>query len=68
MMRIIPPVPPSNRNSIDVDLEHANEVIYPRHYGGDEGEFRFSVNGRTLTITRIDTHEGWWEDGLCLRV
>ena len=42
-------------------------VIDPRHMGGDEGyEFRFSVNGRILTITRIDDDGGWNVD-FCLR-
>jgi len=53
---------------MDVDLEHANEVIDPRHYGGDEGEYRFFVNGTTLTIARIDTHEEeGWDIGFWLR-
>ena len=61
-MRIID-VPRSGSNRIDVDLEHDDEVIDPRHYGGDEeGDFRFSVKGRTLTITRTDADDedaGW---------
>jgi len=57
----------SRSNSIDVQLEHANMVIDPRHMGGDEGyEFRFSVKGRILTITRIDDDGGWNVD-FCLR-
>jgi len=45
---------------MDVDLDHDDEVFDPRYYGGlDEEEqemfeFSFSVNGTTLTITRID--------------
>jgi len=52
---------------MNVDLEHADEVIDPRHYGVEEEDedemyrytFRFSVKGRTLTITRTDGYEGW---------
>ena len=50
----------SARNSMDVQLEHANEVPDPRHWSGGEGyTFRFSVKGRTLTIKRIDEDGGW---------
>jgi len=63
-MRIIR-IHESESNTMVVDLQHANEVIDPRHFGGD-CEFRFSVNGRTLTITRIDEDEGW-DDGFGLR-
>jgi len=49
-------------NTIDVQLPHANMKVDPRHidsyrYGYT---FRFSVNGRTLTITRTDEDEGWF--------
>ena len=39
-----------------VRLAHANEVIDPRIMHGNK--FRFSVKGRTLTITRTDADEG----------
>jgi len=66
-MRILE-VPESGSNRIDVDLEHDDEVIDPRNMvGADEGcDFRFSVNGRILTITRTDA-EGW-EYAIRLRV
>jgi len=49
-------VPSSRTNSIEVLLEHDDMVLDPRIMGG----FRFSVKGRTLTITRIDRDEGWY--------
>ena len=57
-----------SNNSIDVELEHANMVIDPRHmsYYRRGYKFRFSVNGRILTITRIDADGGWNRD-FCLR-
>ena len=30
------------------------------HWFQNQGKFRFSVNGRTLTITRIDEDGGWY--------
>jgi len=54
-------IPNSLSDTIDVQLEHANMVIDPRiidiHRMGYK--FRIFVKGRTLTITRIDRHEGW---------
>ena len=57
-----------------LDFNHDDEVIDPRHMGtSDEDDeedavhdYRFSVNGRTLTITRIDEDKG--RRGLYLRV
>jgi len=46
-------------NSIDVQLPHADVVFDPRHIGLTGYRFRFSVNGRMLTITRIDDDGGW---------
>ena len=48
-----------------MQLTHLNVKVDPRPIGfdeGDEHEFSFSVNGRTLTITRIDQDyedDGW---------
>jgi len=62
-------VPYSRRNSIDVELELDDVVFDPRIIvsymagGTHRGyKFRFSVKGRTLTITRTDDahgREGW---------
>ena len=50
-----------------LEPEHANVVLDPRHMdANEEGEFSFSVKGRTLTITRTDTNGGW-DEGFCLR-
>ena len=47
-------------NRINVQLEHVNMLVDPRHIGKEWGyKFRFSVKGRTLTITRIDQDAGW---------
>ena len=52
-----------NSNSISVQLTHDNVVIDPRYIVGDYlCEFRFSVNGRILTITRTDRDGGWNND------
>jgi len=61
-------IPRSIRNSMDVDLEHDDEVVDPRIIDilGMGYKCSFSVNGRTLTIMRIGRDEGW--DGFCLRV
>ena len=60
-------VPSSRSNRIDVQFEHDDVVFDTRHMGGQTGcKFRFSVKGRTLTITRIDKDEGW-EYGFRLR-
>jgi len=61
-------VPESDTNSINVKLEHDDMVIDPRHMHERwyVYKFRFSVKGRTLTITRID-EDGGWEYGICLR-
>jgi len=66
---IIVRIPNSRRNSIDVLLEHDDLVFDPRHISGSRmsrHKFRFSVNGRTLTITRIDK-DGGWDSGFMLR-
>jgi len=56
-------VPYSRRNSIDLQLPHDDAVLDPRIIIGHERfKFRFSVKGRTLTITRIDRDEGWLVD------
>ena len=63
---------------MDVQLPHANMIVDPRiigYYWYDPGyTLRFSVNGRTLTITRTDEYgEGWedadegWDRGFYLR-
>ena len=44
-------------NSIVVQLTHANMKVDRRQIGGSSYEFSVSVNGTTLTITRIDTHD-----------
>jgi len=54
-MRIVR-IPESESNIMVVRLAHANEVIDPRIMHGNK--FRFSVKGRTLTITRTDADEG----------
>jgi len=59
-------------SSMDVDLDHDDEVIDPRHIMMEDEMYilTFSVKGRTLTITRIDTHdddEGWGGEGFRLR-
>jgi len=66
---IIVYIPRSLTNSIDVPLEHANMVIDPRIIDtwGRGYKFRFSVNGRTLTITRIDEDGGWNHGDVHLR-
>jgi len=56
---IIVRIPNSRGKSIEVLLEHAKMVFDPRTIGGAGYTFIFSVNGRTLTITRIDEDEGW---------
>jgi len=54
----------SLHNSVDVQLEHANMVFDPRIIDTwmRGHKFRFSVKGRTLTITRTDQDEGWDND------
>ena len=55
----------SKDNILVVKLLHANMIVDPRHMGGLRGdEFSVSVNGRTLTITRIHDgeDEGWWRE------
>jgi len=58
----------SASNSVDVQLPYANMKVDPRYMSSwyqYEGKFTFSVNGRTLTITRTDVG-GWLyghEDG-----
>jgi len=55
-------VPTSRSNSIDVELEHDDVVLDTRfisRYIVWGHKFRFSVKGRTLTITRIDEDGGW---------
>ena len=61
-------VPRSRTNSIDVQLEHGGAVLDPRHISTywRGYKFRFSVKGRTLTITRIDG-DGGWDDDFFLR-
>jgi len=69
-MRIIR-FPRSRTNSIDVLLEHANEVPDPRTIDryGKRRKLRFSVNGRTLTITRTDKdEESYWYYSFNLRL
>jgi len=50
-------------NVMVVQLPHANMIVDPRFFCGSWGigccEFSFSVNGTTLTITRIDEDGGW---------
>ena len=59
----------SASNIMVVQLPHANMILDPRiidtHRKGHE--YSFSVNGRILTITRIDKDEGW-RYGFRLRV
>jgi len=56
-------IPISDSNSIDLILEHDDMVFDPRYWGGlSLSKYRFSVNGRILTITKIDVvgeMEGW---------
>jgi len=52
----------SQDNMKVVQLPHANMIVDPRFicWSAPEGwEFSFSVNGRTLTITRTDDNIGW---------
>ena len=58
---IIVSIEESEGNIMVVRLPHANMLLDPRVIKGD-GEFSFSVNGRTLTITRIDAtdDDGGW--------
>jgi len=46
-------------NIMVVRLPHANMIVDPRFIGGERYTFSFSVNGRILTITRIDEDTGW---------
>jgi len=58
---IIVRVAGSESNIMVVRLPHANMTIDPRPICWTHHEFRFSVNGKTLTVTRIvqDEDEGW---------
>jgi len=50
-----------SRSSIKVvRLPHANMIVDPRYYARTD-KCKFSVKGRTLTITRIDGGRGWDE-------
>jgi len=64
-MRIVR-IPSSRSNNMVVRLPHANMALDPRHIGYRRQNFKFSVKGRILTITRIDEDEGW-DYGFCLR-
>ena len=66
---IIVTVPISGSNSIDVPLPHADMVPDPRGIFGlrEWYKFRLSVNGRILTITRIDVDTSGWKSVLFLR-
>jgi len=55
----------STINIVDVQLPHANMVLDPRYMGLCRitfHKFSVSVNGRILTITRIDEDAGWEEE------
>jgi len=68
---IIVQVARSASNIVVVKLPHVNVKLDPRIIVDESEEmdakykFRLSVNGRTLTITRIDADEGW--PYFCLR-
>ena len=66
IIMIIITVGASNSNIILVQLPHANMKVDPRIMGYFRGKYSFSVNGRTLTITRIDA-DGGWPEGFKLR-
>ena len=58
----------SSTNSIDVELPHANMTVDPRiiTFFLRGCTFSFSVNGRTLTVTRTGA-DGGWDRGFFLR-
>jgi len=55
---------------MDVVMPHSDMIFDPRHIGYVGYKFRFSVNGRTLTITRTcgdDEYDVGWVYGFHLR-
>jgi len=69
---IIIRIPWSRNNSMDVILPHDDMEVDPRvMIGGSAGEWYkciFSVNGRTLTVTKIDGGKRGWGRAFKLRV